>query len=256
MKKIPYWTQAALAVSALALAGCQHEYTLEPAKQNAQFVKETVVLAKDSLVAQHAEFKRKYFSEQHEGESLDASNTLVVTETLYSETTMTEVHSEMAATRAAQADARRAQLAGLATDLRTRLRGERHAQVDLWADMVSVTIDGSVSFDSGSDRLEVGAFRSMNAIAQLLNDRPEVQAVVEGHTDATGAEIDNYELSERRAKRGMDYLLAQGVNYEQVNVNWRGERAPIASNRTSMAQQANRRLVLFLTVMPEPGVDE
>ncbi len=70
--------------------------------------------------------------------------------------------------------------------------------------------------------------------------------VVNGHTDATGNEIFNKELSWRRAASVAVYLQ-KAVKLNIVNRGFGSER-PVADNRTSGGKQKNRRVEIFIYI--------
>jgi len=67
--------------------------------------------------------------------------------------------------------------------------------------------------------------------ATTMRENPEVRAIVEGHTDSTGATEYNQVLSERRAQAVRDLLVNRyGVNPAQLKAIGRGESMPVADN--------------------------
>ena len=56
----------------------------------------------------------------------------------------------------------------------------------------------------------------LDRVAQSLKDWPEIRVEVAGHTDSTGSDGYNLDLSERRAKAVYDYLVGKGVDYRRV----------------------------------------
>jgi len=65
--------------------------------------------------------------------------------------------------------------------------------------------------------------------------------VVVGHTDSTGTDAYNQDLSERRAKSVADYLTTKLVGLDIASVG-RGETKPVASNDTALGRAKNRRV--------------
>jgi OOP family OmpA-OmpF porin len=63
-----------------------------------------------------------------------------------------------------------------------------------------------------------------------------------GHTDATGSEAYNHNLSVRRANAVKAYFLSKGLPYEKVQAKGMGESQPIADNSTSAGRAKNRRV--------------
>jgi OOP family OmpA-OmpF porin len=71
-------------------------------------------------------------------------------------------------------------------------------------------------------------------------------AVIIGHTDSTGDEKYNHELSLRRAEAVHDYLVATGTPAEKLRFIGRGENDPIAPNDTPEGQALNRRVEVIV----------
>jgi outer membrane protein OmpA-like peptidoglycan-associated protein len=70
---------------------------------------------------------------------------------------------------------------------------------------------------------------------------------VYGHTDSTGSEQHNFDLSQRRAISVANYLGSQGVDSRRFAVTGFGETRPIASNDTKEGRAKNRRVEIQLS---------
>lgn len=77
---------------------------------------------------------------------------------------------------------------------------------------------------------------------KILSDDPTLKARIEGHTDNTGDEPANDLLSERRAKKVRDYLVAHGVPASRLNFVGFGADRPAFSNDTLEGRKLNRRV--------------
>jgi OOP family OmpA-OmpF porin len=71
-------------------------------------------------------------------------------------------------------------------------------------------------------------------------------AIISGHTDSTGDENYNMDLSLRRAGSVRDYLVSTGTDGDKLRVLGRGELEPIASNETKEGQAVNRRVEIIV----------
>ena len=76
----------------------------------------------------------------------------------------------------------------------------------------------------------------------LLNKYDDTNIVLQGHTDSTGAEDYNMQLSEKRAYSVGNYLSTQNVNSARYAVEGFGESRPVASNDTAEGRSQNRRV--------------
>jgi OOP family OmpA-OmpF porin len=72
--------------------------------------------------------------------------------------------------------------------------------------------------------------------------RKDDNLIITGHTCSMGSEIYNLKLSERRASSVMNYLIANGIAPERLEMRARGESEPIASNATEEGRIQNRRV--------------
>jgi outer membrane protein OmpA-like peptidoglycan-associated protein len=104
-----------------------------------------------------------------------------------------------------------------------------------------------VWFDTGKATLKPGAREKLSKIAGILASRSGLKLEIEGHTDNTGSEDLNQELSERRAMAVRDFLVQQGVNASSVTVRGLGESEPVASNDTAVGRQLNRRVEMIVS---------
>jgi outer membrane protein OmpA-like peptidoglycan-associated protein len=69
---------------------------------------------------------------------------------------------------------------------------------------------------------------------------------VDGHTDSVGTREDNLQLSEKRARLIVDYLVQRGLPEERIVTRWHGERYPVASNQNHEGRAQNRRVTIRL----------
>ena len=116
------------------------------------------------------------------------------------------------------------------------------AQVRLEQDKVFLTFDSGILFDVNSTAVKPGAMQNLSKVADVMNRYPQTNILVSGHTDSTGSEQYNQQLSEDRARAVSNQLQSQGVGSYRVNTIGYGENMPIAGNDTSAGRQANRRV--------------
>jgi OOP family OmpA-OmpF porin len=67
-------------------------------------------------------------------------------------------------------------------------------------------------------------------------------AIVVGHTDSVGTDTYNMKLGTRRAGAVKAYMVSKGIPVGRVYVESKGERQPIADNKTSRGRAMNRRV--------------
>ena len=71
---------------------------------------------------------------------------------------------------------------------------------------------------------------------------PQTSILVEGHTDSTGSDNYNQQLSERRANSVKNILAQRGVQDYRINIFGYGKSRPVATNSTPEGRQMNRRV--------------
>lgn len=109
---------------------------------------------------------------------------------------------------------------------------------------------GDVLFDVDKSTLKPGAMNTMDRLANFLKQGEGRSVVVEGHTDSTGSEEHNMELSRMRADAVRTALVERGVKADQIQATGKGESTPVASNDNAGGRQQNRRVEI---VIPEDG---
>ena len=131
--------------------------------------------------------------------------------------------------------------------MRQQLAGVEGANIQRNADLLAVTFKSDVLFDTNSEALKAGSYDEMNRVAQVLNQYPETTIMIAGHTDSTGSDTYNQQLSEQRAMSVKNALAGQGVNPARMSAIGYGESKPIADNNTESGRQTNRRVAITIT---------
>jgi len=125
----------------------------------------------------------------------------------------------------------------------------RRAELELKSvlDMVSSGEIPPVEFDLGSARLKESSFPLLDRIARLLIDHSKLKLIVSGHTDDTGSEAFNENLSLERAGAVKLYLAKKGVYPEFVRVYGYGSSQPVLKGNTEKERALNRRVEFRIT---------
>ena len=105
--------------------------------------------------------------------------------------------------------------------------------------LISLT---GLSFETASHDLSGSAMRKLDTVVQTLQKNPEIDVLIEGHTDSRGNEANNQQLSELRAKAVLNYLVSEGISAARLTSRGYGESDPVASNDTAEGQAQNRRV--------------
>ena len=111
---------------------------------------------------------------------------------------------------------------------------------------IVVTFDSGILFDFDSSALRQNARDNLQELADNLRQYSRTDVLILGHTDATGSDAYNQQLSERRAGSAASYLQSLGIAGERVSTRGMGENDPVASNDTAEGRQQNRRVEVVI----------
>ncbi len=100
----------------------------------------------------------------------------------------------------------------------------------------------NVFFDFDRTELRPESSSELDRVAEFLNENPNVEIEIDGHTDAMGVEEYNLKLSAGRISSVEGYLVSKGISDNRIVVKSFGESAPIADNETEEGRQQNRRV--------------
>ena len=130
-----------------------------------------------------------------------------------------------------------------AADLEEDLEG---AEIERVGEGIQVTFDSGILFGFDSAELRPEARENLTTLAQSLNEYPQTDVIVIGHTDSKGSDAYNQGLSERRAGSAADYLKAQGISAGRITMLGKGESEPVADNETEAGRAQNRRVEIAI----------
>jgi outer membrane protein OmpA-like peptidoglycan-associated protein/Tol biopolymer transport system component len=99
----------------------------------------------------------------------------------------------------------------------------------------------NVFFDTDKADLRSESFAELNKLALLLNENPTVRIEISGHTDNQGSDAHNLDLSSRRAKAVVTYLIKNGITADRLLSKGFGKNKPVDTNDTPEGRQNNRR---------------
>lgn len=129
----------------------------------------------------------------------------------------------------------------------TRLRGLVVEITNLQETSRGLVISLSdILFDVNKATLKPGSEANVRRIATILQEYPDKQISVEGHTDATGSDAYNQKLSEDRAASVKAALIAGGVKPTVISSRGFGKTQPVATNDTPAGRQQNRRVEIVV----------
>lgn len=115
---------------------------------------------------------------------------------------------------------------------------------------VYVSLQENLLFPSGSAVVNTKGKEALGTLAQVLNTNPDINVVVEGHTDSIpikGKYEDNWALSVARATAIVRLLTGTyNVDPARVTASGRSKYEPVDSNETAEGRQHNRRTDIIL----------
>lgn len=131
---------------------------------------------------------------------------------------------------------------------------DKDIEVNIEKTVVFISISDKLLFKSGSYNVTDGAYTVLEKIAKVVNDQPEMEVMIEGHTDTTPIKRniiqDNWDLSVLRATsitRILQYKF--GVTPNRLIAAGRSQYVPLAENNTSTNMTKNRRTKII--IMPK-----
>jgi outer membrane protein OmpA-like peptidoglycan-associated protein len=117
----------------------------------------------------------------------------------------------------------------------------------LFAEPGKALVLQGVNFETAKATLKPESQAILDKVAESLNNNPEVNVEVGGHTDNRGTRAANLRLSQARAFAVRQYLIEKGVAASRITAQGYGPDKPVADNTTATGRAANRRVELSRT---------
>lgn len=126
------------------------------------------------------------------------------------------------------------------------------AQVDTVTDAnnltaIKVTFDNGILFATGKSNLSAAAKKSLSEFAASLQNNPQTNVQICGHTDNTGSRATNEKLSKERANSVLTYLNNSGVAINRMTSEGYAYDYPVADNSTAAGRAQNRRVEVYIS---------
>ncbi|MDZ7743965.1 MAG: OmpA family protein [Bacteroidota bacterium] len=103
------------------------------------------------------------------------------------------------------------------------------------------TVLKNIFFELDRYDLKKESRAELQKLFDFLQKNPSIKIEISGHTDSTGSEAYNKELSANRAKAVYDFLVDHGIDTGRLSFKGYGESQPIADNETTQGRALNRR---------------
>jgi outer membrane protein OmpA-like peptidoglycan-associated protein len=111
---------------------------------------------------------------------------------------------------------------------------------------ILVKFDSGILFDIDKTNVKPVAQTSLKKLAVSLQNNPQTNILIVGHTDSTGTAAHNMDLSVRRAGSVKSFLVGEGIDASRLETKGKGETEPIALNSTAEGRAQNRRVEIVI----------
>ena len=119
----------------------------------------------------------------------------------------------------------------------------------------AVAVLNNIFFDYNSFDLRVKSLTELGEVVRLLQENPELEVEIGGHTDDVGSNSFNQELSVNRAHSVMDHLIANQIDPLRIRIKGYGASRPLVANDSEENRARNRRIefkILWLSGYANP----
>ncbi len=113
------------------------------------------------------------------------------------------------------------------------------------------TITAIVEFDTDQSIIKPDFYEDLDEVVLFLNENPQAQVYLSGHTDGEGNHAYNYQLGERRTQSVATYLSEQGIPSTQISRISYGETKPKLKNTSAYEKARNRRVEVKVYLLPK-----
>jgi len=111
---------------------------------------------------------------------------------------------------------------------------------------ILVKFDSGILFDTDQSAIKAAARTNLQNLSTSLVNNPQTNILIVGHTDDTGSDSHNMDLSIRRAESVKSYIAAGNVANSRLSTSGKGESEPIADNTTADGRAQNRRVEIVI----------
>ncbi len=113
----------------------------------------------------------------------------------------------------------------------------------------------NIHFDTAKHNIREESHIPLNKIIKVLKEHPKIKLAINAHTDNTGTRASNLNLSNKRAKSTLKYLIKNGIAKNRLLSKGYGENRPLIDCKNNCSDddlQANRRVdFVILNTLPE-----
>jgi len=106
----------------------------------------------------------------------------------------------------------------------------------------ALVVLNNLFFDTDQYALRKESITELEEVVKFLKQNPAIRFEIAGHTDNTGTETHNIELSQKRANSVAEYLKNNGIEPNRVGLRGYGSKKPVKPNDSEANRQLNRRI--------------
>jgi outer membrane protein OmpA-like peptidoglycan-associated protein len=104
----------------------------------------------------------------------------------------------------------------------------------------------NIYFDHDKADFLPRSFKELNTLVKIMKENPNMVIKIMGHTDNSGTDDYNQNLSNERAGAVVQYLRSNGITSDRMSHIGFGSKKPIASNISERGRQQNRRVEFLI----------
>ena len=157
-----------------------------------------------------------------------------------------------------EADAKAAEAAKMKAEEDAKMKAKEEAEAKARAAAEAVRVRNAevtkrftamlqgLKFNSSQSTFKQESYARMDEAVSVLNEFPDINVLIQGHTDSQGAADANRSLSQKRADAVMAYLVSKGINPTRLSSSGLGEEYPVADNNTAAGRAQNRRVEFII----------
>jgi outer membrane protein OmpA-like peptidoglycan-associated protein len=104
-----------------------------------------------------------------------------------------------------------------------------------------------VFFEQGKPVLINTSYPELNRLVEIMNENPQMEIELRGHTDNAGDAAKNMTLSQERVRVVKEYLVSKGISEKRISGKGYGSTQPISTNADEESRKLNRRVEFVIT---------
>lgn len=120
------------------------------------------------------------------------------------------------------------------------------AEVTRAGEGLIVKFPDGILFDFNKTDVKSAGRNNVDKLATSMENNPDTDILIVGHTDNVGSESYNMDLSKRRAQSVKSLLVNDGVSGSRLKTDGRGKSEPIADNGSAEGRAQNRRVEIVI----------